>query len=270
MAELQLAMKPSLSDPAKKRVKLTCNLLPVTTLPRVLYHYHITIEPEIARSKILGLFSKLLQTGDVCVFSDTNYAFDGISMLVTDKKLKDDLITMHTEYGNPSIELRLQIQYKNEYFMNHLVDYMKGLHRENVNTHIQCLDVIVRDQSRCKYFQVGSRMFNLDKCIALTSKILIHVGLSQIFKVTAQGLHNNVDLSIHMTYATNNLIDVLADLSMKNDRSYSRSSEFDDIEAAKRLANQDGLYREFMALLKSVRVQTTHLTGKLFSFKAAG
>lgn len=270
MAVLELAKKPCFSSGHSKRSKLVSNLLPVTTLPKVLYHYSVSIAPEVPRQKIMGIFHRLVQSSDNCNFTGVAYAFDGINMLVTDRKLNSDTITIQSEYGNQNIIIEMMIQYKAVYQMSDLVKYMKEAHDGNINTHIQCLEVIIRDYSLSKYVRVGSKSFDLNKFEPLTNKILMHVGLTQTFKLTPHGLHNNIDLAYYLSYAPLNLVDVISDMSSRSDRSYSRSFEFDEGEIAKRFLKQDALYRSFIGLLKSVRIQTTHRAGRSFSFKAAG
>ncbi|KAM0677764.1 hypothetical protein BDAP_001613 [Binucleata daphniae] len=196
------------NEKIQSTTNIRTNLVRMTNKPKTLHHYLVTFTPELKRDQVFRSFQRIIQENDF--LSAINHAFDGINMLVTDKKLENDKTVISYQVGKDKFECSMEVAYKNSYDMADIINKST-----EASTHIQCLEVVARYYQLKNCISDGRRAFNDTDISKISKGVEVWTGLSQSFKITAMGILNNVDIAFQVYYQSINLIDLMIELSSR-------------------------------------------------------
>ncbi|KAM0687971.1 hypothetical protein COBT_000778 [Conglomerata obtusa] len=199
----------------KSTVNIRTNLIRSHKQPSTLHHYLITFTPELKRDNIPNTFNRLYTESKCTHFANANIAFDGINMLVTDKKLPEDCFAIVYQAGREKMECKMDVAYKNSYNMSDIEHATKNQSGADVSTHVQCLEVVSRYHQNMNFVNDGRRAFNDIEVFKMSKGVEVWTGLAQSYKVTMLGLMNNVDIAFQVFYQNISLLDFLVELGTK-------------------------------------------------------
>ncbi|KAM0688691.1 hypothetical protein COBT_000045 [Conglomerata obtusa] len=247
-------------------------MMQIKQLPGLVHHYHVSFVPEINRKYIRSKYCTLLKEHKETLFKCVNTAFDGASMLVTNQKLTQDNLTIYYKTGSESnvIECQMIISYKNSYNLQDIDRIIKTKSQDDISTHLQCLEIILKEYQSQKFFTDQNKMYTGNDVTRLSEKLIICNGINQSLKVTHFGVMCNIDLSFNVYYDSLNLVEVLEDI-LKAYLPYNARKDsnmcFDDL-----LSQSRDLKRSLSTLesfLKRIKLVSIHQQRNI-SFKLVG
>lgn len=207
-------------------VDITANLYKYTGSKTMMHQYAVTFTPEVLQKNI---FAKFLQILDANKFSEV-YAFDGISILVSQKKFADMTLTMPMREG----ELTCRIEYKHSYDGNDA-----GM--------MQCMEIVSRYYQKLYHLVDKKRMFTADSTTYdLGMGLLVAPGLVSTFKLNRDGFYVNLDAVFGVFYKNLSLVDMLTE----SNRNKRRDPLRDDMGSE--------FFGHFEKFIKGLKVLTTH------------
>lgn len=222
---------------------VTTNLYKYTGKDLILHQYVVTFTPEIQQKNV---FSKFLQMAEKNNFKES-YAFDGISILVSNKKFSDQKMTIPLRDG----ELVCKIEYKHTYDSSE----RKG----DKTTLMQCMEVVFRYYQKLSFFVDKKKMFPLNsRAFDLGCGLEVLPGLISNFKLNRDGYYMNLDAVFGVFYKAVPLLDLLNQFNRDQRRNPLREDMGQDF------------YSNFERFIKNLKVVTTHRGEKNSAFKVSG
>ncbi|KAM0676242.1 hypothetical protein GVAV_000205 [Gurleya vavrai] len=251
-------------------VSVYANFLEINKLPGMVYHYHVGFEPEINKKYITKRFRTLMKNSENQEFLSIAIAFDGSSMLVTDKKLKNEVNDINYTIGSKEnlIEAKCIITYKNTYCLNDILNVIAKKINIDISTHIQCLEIILR-QFQCDNFIIDkNKMFSNFDIIRLTEKLVVYTGIYQTVKITQNGLFCNADLVFTVMYDSMLITELLEEI-LRSNLPYNYNKNISLAELISINNDPAKIYQNLESFIKKIKIRTVH-TQKNYSFKIIG
>lgn len=213
---------------------VTSNLYGYTGKKIALHLYTVTIEPEVHRN---NRFKKFMQMVEQNGFKE-NFAYDGITYLVSDKKFSDIDLQIERREDDKQIA---RIEYKNTYDMNDA--------NVDQTMMIQCLEIVSRYFQRISFYVDKKRMISPStRSTPLGLGLDVMPGLVSTFKLTQSGYYLNLDMVYGVFIQAGSLINLLQDVASKSRGRYQNQMP----EAG------DRFYSDFERLIKNMRMATNH------------
>lgn len=220
------------------------NLYKYTGSNLILHQYAVTFKPEVLPK---NAFFKFLQMVEKNKFQET-YAFDGVSILVSNKKFQDATLTMPMKDG----DLVCSIEYKHTYDSTD-----KSSDRTSL---MQCMEIISRYYQKLSFHVEKRKIFSLNsKAFDLGCGLEIQSGLSSSLKINRDGFYCNLDSIFGVFYKPLPMLDVLTQFCQSIDN--RKNPLRDDMGS--------NFYSDFEKFIKSLKVETIHRE-RNSSFKVSG
>lgn len=222
---------------------VTTNLYRYTGKDLVLHKYVVTFTPEILQKNI---FNKFLQMAEKNNFKQS-YAFDGTSILVSNKKFPDTQFVAPLKDG----ELVCKIEYKHTYDSSD----KKG----DKAAMMQCMEIVYIYYQKMAFYVDRKKMFPLtSRAFDLGCGLEVIPGLISNFKLNKDGFYMNLDAVFGVFHKALPLLKLLEEFNKDNRRNPLRDNMGEDF------------YSDFERFLKNLKVVTTHRGDKNTSFKVSG
>lgn len=214
------ASKPTQTTPGT--IPLKTNLMRVLSYPKVLHQYSVVFSPDVAKFLNRELFYRC--TKDKL---KVDYAYDGRGILVTAKKIKENL-NLVFEYGIKKNDKKFTINYIHSYDMNELIAYCKKEKNVDITMHLLCLRVVCQGHQNKLGNVYNGKYFTPEGLNKLDSLLQIWTGLNQHLKVTRLGLVTNLDLSFQVMFEKCTLLELLVKFVNFNSRENSRRPPYNN------------------------------------------
>ncbi|XP_077301346.1 protein argonaute-4-like [Arctopsyche grandis] len=228
---------------------VTANMFPYKGKDLVLHNYSVTFIPEVMPKNI---FSKFLHMAEINEFKEP-YAFDGLSVLVSNKKFPDTTLTLKMKDS----DLQCRIEYKHTHESKCTNGDSAGIS--------QCVEIIARYYQKLQFLVDKKRMFDIgSKPFDLGCGLEIIQGLTATVKFIKAGIFLNLDMAFGVFIKPLPLIELLCQVAGDNGNKQRRNNVNplkDDLGS--------NFYYDFEKLIKSVKVSTNHRE-KVSTFKVSG
>ncbi|TKY67133.1 argonaute 5 [Spatholobus suberectus] len=254
---------------AGRKIQVRANHFQVQVAVQDLYHYDVSITPEIASKKVSrDVIGLLVQAHREKVLGNRMPAYDGRKSLFTAGPLpfesKDFVVKLEDddERGSSSgsarrrreREFRVTIRYASKTDPHHLNQFLRRLQLDCPQETIQALDVVLRATPSERYDVVGRSFFSplLGQIGSLGSGTEYWRGYYQSLRPVQMGLSLNVDVSARAYYEPIPVIDFI----MKH-FNFNLNRPFSDQDRVK-----------VKKALRGVKVEVTH--GQIRRYKVTG
>ncbi|EPR79492.1 Argonaute protein [Spraguea lophii 42_110] len=232
---------------AGKEVRVLTNLLKVKEVPDItMYNYVLSIEPEVRRGMVGFMVKNVIENYED-IFKGILVGFDGVRMIVTNKKLKDEVVELVFKIREK--EYKVIFELKNTYMLKDILDKS----RNDVSSHIQCLELLSRTYQADRFYTEKGKCAERKNQEPVGKGVEIWTGLIQSFKMMNVGICLNVDLSFIPFFEPIELIELVSNLEGRRD--------LDRMNLPRDLCSNLG------RTLKGLKMTTTHRKDKNFTFK---
>ncbi|CAN8270652.1 unnamed protein product [Cochlearia groenlandica] len=201
-----------------KKVTIRANHFLVQVADRDLYHYDVTITPEVISKKVnRDVMALLVSSYGESHLAQKNPAYDGKKSLYTagplpfvSKEFVVDLNDQNKALAASSSgsrrdrKFKVAIKLASRPDLHHLREFLLRKHRDAPQEAIQVLDVVLRDFPSRKYVSAGRSFFDptLGKMGDLGDGVKYWSGYFQSLRATQMGLSLNIDVSARSFYDT--------------------------------------------------------------------
>ncbi|KAF8099622.1 hypothetical protein N665_0241s0055 [Sinapis alba] len=196
---------------AGKKVTIRANHFLVQVADRDLYHYDVSISPEVISKKVnRDVMKTLVETYRESHLAKKIPAYDGRKSLYTAGPLpfetKEFIVDLNDKKSAASSKrdrkFKVAIKLASRPDLYQLQEFLRRKQRDAPYETIQVLDVVLRDQPSQKYVTVGRSFFDLSlgKKGELGEGVEYWRGYFQSLRLTQMGLSLNVDVSARSFY----------------------------------------------------------------------
>lgn len=220
-------------------IPLTANLLELRIPSLELCHYAVSIEPTVAR-RLVPIIVNNVFVRHAEELSKISYGYDGRALLVTSKKLKEDIVEAE-KIG--SKEVTVKFEFKNLYGIND-------------TSGMQCLEILLRSYQAKKFLLDGKKVVSQAEKAFLSGGIEVWYGLSQRVKFFNDKFFLNVDVAHSAFYESLSLLQVIEKQQCRRRGDYVDYKKLDV-----------RVFRDLSRFLKNLRLTTVHRKNN-FKFKA--
>lgn len=250
-----------------QKISLVTNLLPIRKMPSNVYKYNVIFTPPLHKNIICKHFKRIYNDSKDSIFTDCEVVFDGISTIITNKKLDEEYYQIKYGQDPRQIKIVLEIKYINTFSLSDICTQNKnGI---DLNSQNQCLDIISRSFQHENFLSESNKSFLQNMSISLNNYIDLHFGISQSIKIINSAVFKNINLSFILTYKSLNLLQLFnefinASMKIKN------INEINIAYIKKEIQIKGPAYIFFKQIIKHMKLSTNYISNKTISFKAIG
>ncbi|KAI4300386.1 hypothetical protein L6164_033771 [Bauhinia variegata] len=253
---------------AGNRCVIHANHFVVELADRELYHYDVSIAPEVtSRGLNRAVIKELLREQGNALFGGRKPAFDGRKGFYTAGPLpftsKDFVVRLINKDDTGSTrkerEFKVSLKFASKSELIHLQDFLRGRRLDCPHEIIQVLDVVLRESPSNKCTVVGRSFFSplLGDKHEIGNGVESWKGFYQSLRPTQMGMSLNIDVSATCFYEPIPVIEFVKKFLNLGDLSRA---------ASRPLSDRDRL--KLKKVLRGVKVQVTH--GELKRYKITG
>ncbi|KAL3622952.1 argonaute 5 [Castilleja foliolosa] len=238
-----------------RKVVVKANHFLVSVANRDLYHYDVSISPEVSSKKICRLIMKqLVDSFKASHLGKKNLAYDGRKSCYAAGELpftsKDFVVKLVDTDKNGASgsrrerEFKVSIKLASKADLYHLQQFIEGRQLDSPQETLQCLDVVLREIPSNEYTAIGRSFFNrnLGDHGELGNGLEYWKGFYQSLRPTQMGLSLNIDMSARAFYEPIYVSDYVGKYINK--------------DLTRPLSDQDRL--KIKRALKGIRVEINH------------
>ncbi|KAL5582915.1 hypothetical protein UlMin_015357 [Ulmus minor] len=210
---VRFTRRPSFGTVGRKCV-VRANHFLVNVASRDLFHYDVSISPEVPSKKVnRDVIKMLVDRYGASHLGSRNPAYDGRKSLYSAGELpfssKEFRVTLVENDGNAGTssrrrerEFNVTIKFASKPDLDHLQQFLRGRQPDIPQETIQLLDVVLRGKPTTEYTVVGRSFFstNLGRKGELGDGIEYWKGFYQSLRPTQMGLSLNIDVSARGFY----------------------------------------------------------------------
>ncbi|KAF7684678.1 Protein argonaute 1B [Astathelohania contejeani] len=254
-------------NPKGKEIQVKCNMIRIQRpLDCTVHHYHVSISPEVNKKIMPDFWSRIVEVYKNEIFDGVAIAFDGMSMLITNQKLKQDNIKVEFKQGKEGPHMKvynLEISFKNSYDLSMITQACKSTKAPDISTYIQCFEIITRQYQESNYFGTGRKCYTETDATSISKGLEIWNGLSQTLKISNIGPALNVDLSFAVFYEPITILNFISKISARISRGREEQTNFNNLPK--------NFWIDLERALKNLNMITLHRKeGKNFTIKLSG